>query len=121
MTASTLPVLLLIAFLLVANQGELLPIILFTSIFDAASAINLGSSPISPWLLALLICLPVKLLLGKFQWRTIEGTNRTAFRALVIFVAYAGLSSVLYPILFHGIAVSQLAQRPQSAAHVDDE
>ncbi len=106
MTASTLPLLALIAFLWWRTRGELLPIILFTSIFDAASAFNAGPSPISPWLLALIVCLPIKALTGKLSLKAVPGLNRGAFRALVLFVGYAVASAVLYPVLFHGILVS---------------
>ncbi len=106
MTASTLPLLVLIAFLWWRTKGELLPIILFASIFDAASALNIAGSPISPWIFALLICLPIKALTGKLRWKPIPGMNRTAFKALLLFVGYAVFSSVAFPFLFHGILVS---------------
>ncbi len=106
MTASTIPLLLLIAFLWWRTKGELLPIILFTSIFDAASALNAGDSPVSPWLLALGLCLPVQALRGKLRLRPVPGVNRGAFLALVLFVGYAVGSAVLWPILFRGIPVS---------------
>ena len=106
MTASTLPLLVLIAFLWWRTKGELLPIILFTSIFDAASAFNVAGSPISPWILALLVCLPLKAFSGKLRWKPVAGLNRPAFRALLLFVGYAVFSSVAFPFLFHGILVS---------------
>lgn len=106
MTLSTLPLLVLIAFLWWRTKGELLPILLFTSIFDAAAALNIAGTPVSPWLFALILCLPVKILSGKLRFRPIPGLNKEAFRALAIFVGYALLSSVLFPFLFHGILVS---------------
>ena len=106
MTASTLPLLVLIAFLWWRTKGELLPIILFISIFDAASAFNVAGSPIAPWILALLICLPLKAMTGKLRWKPIPGINQSAFKALLLFVAYAVFSSVAFPFLFHGILVS---------------
>ncbi len=106
MTASTLPLLVLIAFLWWRTRGELLPIILFTSIFDAASALNVGDSPIAPWLFAMMLCLPLKILTGKLGTRAVPGLNRGAFVALCMFVGYAVLSAVLNPFLFHGILVS---------------
>lgn len=106
MTASTLPLLALIAFLWWRTKGELLPIILFSSIFDAASAVNVAGTPVAPWLFAMILCLPAKLLGGHWKPRAIPDLNRSAFRALVIFVAYALLSSALFPVVFHGILVS---------------
>lgn len=106
MTASTLPLLVLIAFLWWRTKGELLPIILFTSIFDAAAALNFGSTTLAPWIFALIICVPIKALMGKLRWKPIAGLNRSAFQALVMFVAYAVFSSVVFPILFRGILVS---------------
>ncbi len=106
MTASTIPLLLLIAFLWRRTRGEILPIVLFTSIFDAASALNAGPSPISPWLLALGLCLPIQALRGKLRLKPVSGLNRRAFLALVLFVAYAAGTAVLWPVLFRGILVS---------------
>lgn len=106
MTASTLPLLVLIAFLWWRTKGELLPIVLFTSIFDAASAFNVAGSPISPWILALLICLPIKILTRTLTWRPVPDLNKAAFNALLVFVGYAVLSSVVFPFVFHGINVS---------------
>ncbi len=106
MTASTLPLLLLIAFLWWRAKGELLPIILFTSIFDAASALNVAGSPIAPWLFAMMICLPIKVLTGKLSLKPVPGLNRGAFLALLLFVGYAVFTALAYPLLFHGILVS---------------
>ncbi len=106
MTASTLPLLVLIAFLWWRTKGQLLPIILFTSIFDAAAALTVAGSPVAPWLFALIVCLPIQALTGKLRIRPVPGINRGAFRALVLFVGYAALSALLYPLLFHGILVS---------------
>jgi hypothetical protein len=106
MTASTIPLLILIAFLWWRTKGELLPIIIFTAIFDAASALNLGNTGLPPWILALAICLPIKVLTGKLNTRRIPGLNRSAYYALIFFVAYAIVSSFVFPILFHGIPVS---------------
>ncbi len=106
MTASTIPLLILIAFLWWRTRGEVLPVVLFTSIFDAASALNAGPSPISPWLLALGICLPIQVLRGKLRLKPVSGLNRRAFIALVLFVAYAVGTAVLWPVLFRGILVS---------------
>ncbi len=112
MTASTLPLLVLIAFLWWRSKGDLLAIVMVTSIFDAASALNVAGMPISPWLLALVICLPIKLLQGQLRWRPAAGTNRAAFLTLFLFVLYALFSSVAYPILFQGILVTNAHNGP---------
>ncbi len=106
MTASTIPVLLLIALLWWRAKGELLPIVLFCSAFDAASALNVGGAPISPWVFALAICLPIQAFTGKLRWKPIPGLNRPAFYALLLFMGYALFSSAAFPFLFHGIFVS---------------
>ncbi len=114
MTASTIPVLLLIAFLWWRTKGELLPIVLFCSIFDAASALNVAGSPISPWVLALAICLPIKLLTGKLRWKPIPGLNRAAFYGLSLFLAYALFSAMVFPFVFHGILVTNAHNGPNT-------
>ncbi len=106
MTASTIPVLLLIAVLWWRTKGELLPILLFCSIFDAASALNIAGSPIAPWVFALAVCLPIKVLTGRLRWKPIPGLNRPAFVTLLLFVVYALFSSMVFPFLFHGIFVT---------------
>ena len=105
MTASTLPLLALIAFLWWRTKGELLPIILFTSIFDAASALNIAGSPISPWIMALVICLPIKYLQGTLHWKPIPGINQGAYRTMLLFVGYGLFSAAVFPFLFRGIPV----------------
>jgi hypothetical protein len=106
MTASTLPLLVLIAFLWWRTKGELLPIIIFTAVFDAASALNIGNLGLPPWILALAICLPLKVITGKLNTKAVPGINRSAFYALVFFVGYAIFTSFAFPFLFHGIPVS---------------
>jgi hypothetical protein len=106
MTASTIPLLLLIAFLWWRTKGELLPIIVFTAIFDAASALNLGGTGLPPWIFALAICLPLKVLTGTLNTKKIPGLNRGAYYTLLLFVGYAIFSSFVFPFLFHGIPVS---------------
>jgi O-antigen ligase len=106
MTASTLPLLVLIAFLWWRTKGELLPIIIFTAIFDAASALNIGNTGLPPWILALAICLPLKVVTGKLNTRRVPGLNRSAYFTLVFFVGYSIFTSFVFPFLFHGIPVS---------------
>ena len=106
MTASTFPLLVLIAFLWWKTKGDVLSIVLFTSIFDAAAALILGGSPVSPWLFALAICLPIKLLSGKLHWKPVDGLNKQAFLMVALFVGYGAFSSFVWPFLFHGILVT---------------
>ncbi|RRA47254.1 O-antigen ligase [Acidipila sp. EB88] len=106
MTASTLPVLVLIAFLWWRTKGELLPIILMCSVFDASAAVVVAGSAVVPWILALAICLPIKIITGTLQWKPMVGTNKGAYHAMFLFVGYAFFSAMVCPFVFHGILVS---------------
>ncbi|MBW4038427.1 MAG: hypothetical protein HIU91_06020 [Acidobacteria bacterium] len=104
-TASTLPVLLLIAILWRITKGEMLSIVLFTSAFSAASALNLGPLGVEPWLLAFMICMFFKLALGTPTLKFPPGLNKTAFVLLILFVLYAIGSAITAPYLFQGVTV----------------
>lgn len=104
-TYTTLPLLLLVLLLWRWTRGNLLAILAFTSIFDAASVLNFGALGVSPWLLALLLCLPVKIARGQLHPRLAPGSNRTTLFLLVSFLACAAFSGFVYPILFHGTPI----------------
>ena len=87
------------------TKGELLSIILFVSIFGAASAINIGGSGVLPWTFALAVGIVFKVLSGFHRPRFIVGCNVTAVRLLVTFVCYAIWTGLVYPLLFLGITV----------------
>lgn len=104
-TATTIPLIILVSLLWRYTRGQILPIVLFTSIFDAASALTFGNLGLSPWLFALVICLLVKLLQGHRPFRITSGSNKLALHLFFIFVAYTMLSGLVYPFLFRGIPV----------------
>jgi hypothetical protein len=104
-TATTVPFLILMLLLWRWTKGNLLAIILFTSIFGAASVLNLGGTGLAPWLLALAIGLIVKLLQGFCRPQFMSGCNIPAVRLLLAFIGFTILSSFAYPVLFHGVPV----------------
>jgi hypothetical protein len=104
-TASTVPLIILLILLWRLTKGELLSIILFVSIFGAASAINIGGSGVAPWTFALAVGIVFKVLGGFHRPRFIVGCNVTAVRLLLTFVCYAIWTGLVYPLLFHGITV----------------
>ena len=104
-TATTLPLIVLLIVLWRLTRGELLSIILFVSIFGAASAINIAGSGVAPWTFALAVGTVLKLLRGFPRPRFIAGCNVTAVRLLLIFVCYAIWTGMVHPFLFHGITV----------------
>lgn len=104
-TATTVPLLIVIAFLWWRTRGQILSIVLFVSVFDAASALNIGSLGVAPWTFALAICLGLKLLRGHRPFHPIRGVNVAAGNALVLFIAYALFTSFVYPFVFQGVPV----------------
>lgn len=108
-TATTLPLTILILFLWRQMHGQILPIILFTSVFEAASAFNLGGLGVPPWLFALLICFVLRLVEGHRKLRFAKGINSVAVRILTIFFCYAALSGLIYPFIFAGTPVVNMS------------
>ncbi len=105
-TASTLPLLLLIAILWRVTRGRVLSIVLFTSMFGAASALNLGGIGVSPWLFTLCLCLVVKLALhGHRPFALAPGCNKIAVGLFLLFLGWALLSAACFPYLFQGVHV----------------
>jgi O-Antigen ligase len=104
-TATTIPLLLLVLILWRATKGELLSIVLFLSIFQAASALNLGTMGLAPWILTLVVGLLIKLIRPQTAPPTTADTNTIAVRLLMAFVCYAVFSGLIYPLLFHGVLV----------------
>jgi hypothetical protein len=104
-TASTVPLIVLFIVLWRLTGGELLSIILFVSIFGAASAINIGGSGVAPWTFALALGIVLKVLGGFPRPRHIAGCNVAAVRLLLAFVCYAIWTGMVHPFLFHGITV----------------
>jgi hypothetical protein len=106
LTATTVPLIVLLIVLWRLTRGKLLSIVLFLSMFEAASAINIAGSGVAPWIFALAIGICLKLLNGFTRPRFISGCNTTAVRLLLAFVGYAILTGIIYPLLFHGVPVT---------------
>jgi O-antigen ligase len=104
-TATTVPLLLLVLVLWRVTKGELLSIVLFLSIFQAASGLNLGTMGLAPWILVLVVGLLAKLVRPQRSPFTTPDTNPVAVRLLMAFVCYAIFSGLLYPLLFQGVLV----------------
>jgi hypothetical protein len=104
-TASTVPLIVLLIVLWRFTRGELLSIILFVSIFGAASAINIAGSGVAPWTFALAVGIVFKVLGGFPRPRFIAGCNVTAVRLLLVFACYAIWTGMVHPFLFYGITV----------------
>jgi hypothetical protein len=108
-TQSTIPLILLLVYIWHRTRGRILPAVVFTSVFSAASALNFGSLGISCWLFALLSFGAVRLLLGHRTCRVVPGCNRTAMLALFLFVSYAAFSGIVFPFLFAGKMVARVS------------
>lgn len=105
-TASTLPVLVMIAVLWRCTGGQVLPTVLFLSVFTAASVVNLGNIGVSPWLFSLIFCLALRLLLkGHGRMLLTPGYNKPAVRLFLLFVVWTVLSAACFPLLFTGVLV----------------
>ena len=108
-TYTTIPFLLLLALMWRWTRGNTLAIVAFTSIFDAASVLNIGALGIAPWLMALAIGLPVQLFQGRLCAQVAPGTlNRLGFYFLLAFFICAAISGVALPVVFEGVPVLQL-------------
>ena len=106
-TASTLPLLVLIAVLWRMTGGQVLPIVLFTSVFSAASVLNLGGYVgVSPWLFSLVLCVVLRLALkGHGRLKLSPGYNKPAVRLFLLFVLWTVLSAACFPLIFHGVFI----------------
>jgi hypothetical protein len=87
------------------TRGKLLCIVLFLSIFQAASVLNLGDMGVAPWILTVAIGLSIQFLKRPLSAPALIDTNPTPVRLLMVFVGYAIFSGLLYPILFRGVLV----------------
>jgi hypothetical protein len=105
-TATTVPLIVLLVVLWRLTKGEVLSIVLFVSIFGAASAINIGGSGVAPWTFALAVGLVLKALSGFPRPRFIAACNVPAVRLLLAFVCYAVWTGMVHPFLFQGITVA---------------
>ena len=109
-TPSTVPLLLLAAYLLYRAKGKLLPVAMFMSVFQAASIVNIAAGNlqigVQPTYVILLAALAVRLA-GR---RPPKSRNwlpaSTTSLLLTAFVAYAMVSAFVYPFLFKGVLIS---------------
>jgi hypothetical protein len=108
-TASTIPLIILVLVLWRMTKGQILPVVLFTSIFDAASALNIAGLGVPPWLFALLICLVLRIHSGHGTFRFIKGVNRVAVLLISAFFCYSLFSGLVYPFLFKGAPVVNMS------------
>jgi hypothetical protein len=106
-TLSTAPLLLLSAFILYKAKGRMLPVVMFMSIFQAASILNIGSGAgqlgISPSFLLLLIVLATKMLSAPERGVLLHPPLQSTAILLILFTSYATLSVFLNPILFRDV------------------
>ena len=110
LTLSTLPMLLLAFYLWCRAKGQLLPVAMFMSVFQAASVVDVGFGGlligVQPTYVVLLIALVARFAErrpGKTEsW--IPATSTTLL--LAGFVVYAAMSAFVYPLLFKGVLVS---------------
>ena len=107
-TATTLPLIVLLFFLWRYTKGQILPCVLFTSVFSAASVLNLGALGIAPWLFTLAVCLVIKLVQGHAPYRLAQGANTIALHLIIVFLAYAAFAGMVYPVLFRGVTVMRI-------------
>ena len=109
-TPSTLPLLLLAACLWYRSAGQLLPVAMFMSVFQAASVVNLTFGGliigVQPAYLILLFALAARFT----QKREAVSRNwlpvATTTLLLAGFVTYAVVSALLHPFLFQGVLIS---------------
>jgi O-antigen ligase len=105
-TASMLPLLVVIAALWGCTGGQVLPIVLFTSVFGAASVINLGVIGVPPWLFSFVLCIVLRLVFkGHDRMALAPGYNKSAVCLFLLFVLWTVLSAVCFPLIFQGVFV----------------
>jgi hypothetical protein len=109
-TLSTIPLLLLAAYLWHRSKGQLLPIAMFMSVFQAASIVNLsvGSLQIGvqPTYFVLMIALLVRVAGRRPAHSGTWLPNTSTTLILAAFAAYATVSAFVFPILFKGVLIS---------------
>jgi hypothetical protein len=109
-TASTLPLLALAAYLWYRAKGQLLPVVMFLSIFQAASVLNLGIGGfeigIAPAHFVLILALVKRLSVRTPLQSGAEKPSYAAMLLLTLFVGYAAVSVFTNPFLFRGVPVT---------------
>jgi hypothetical protein len=107
-TLSTFPLLALSAFLWYWSKGKLLPVVMFMSVFQAASILNLDANQIGvqPAYFLLLLALGQKLVFWSRGQKTFGSRPNFISVLLGLFVAYAAVSAFTNPWLFRGVLIS---------------
>ena len=104
-TASTIPLVLICLLVWRLTKGNLLANVLFISVFGAASALDIGDQGVSPWLFVLAVGMWFRFVSGGLRWSLPDGANRTAMLLVILFVVYAVISGIAFPIAFKGVHV----------------
>jgi hypothetical protein len=106
-TLSTVPLLLLSLLLCFRAKGQLLPVVMFMSIFQAASIVNLGGAGaemgIGPSFLLVLVVVIKKLCSPTEIGVSLNQPLKSTGILLILFTAYATLSVFLNPVIFQGV------------------
>ncbi len=104
-TLSTLPLGLLALYLYKRSHGQLLPVVLFMSVFEAASFINVGGTGVQISYLLLIVAI------AKAVWRypkqaSLFGTRPKKTTVIVsLFILYAVVSAFTNPVFFKGVLI----------------
>lgn len=104
-TLTTVPLIALLFILWPLTGRQILSVVVFTSVFSAASAMDFGSMGLACWLFALLALGAFKILQGNRSYQITGGINRIALFFVFAFVAYAFMSGMVFPFVFAGIPV----------------
>ncbi len=109
-TPSTLPLLLLAGYLCYRSAGQLLPVAMFMSVFQAASVLNLTFGGliigVQPAYLILLLALAARFAQRRDAMPRTWTPVATTTLLLAGFVTYAVVSALIHPFLFQGVLIS---------------
>lgn len=115
-TRSTALLAVLIVYLWYRAKGRFMPVMMFLSIFQAASLVNIGLGGqeigFAPSYVVLLFVLFRNS--GRRRQEKVGAPNPRATTLLVFFVAYSALSAILFPLIFGGVTVTS----PRAGADV---
>lgn len=109
-TLSTAPLLLLAIGLWYRAKGQLLPVAMFMSVFQAASIVNLSLGSLQIGVQPTYVVLVAALVARFAGRRPVQSRNWIPSTAttllLAAFVAYAAMSAFVFPLLFKGVLIS---------------
>lgn len=108
-TLSTVPLSLLALYLCYRSQWQILPVMMFMSVFQAASLFNLmgGAIGVGPVYALLLVTLVKSSLFDRSKPQP-RRTSRSAAVFLLLFIVYAAISAIINPLLFTGVTYSNV-------------